>query len=109
MVAIGCRNYPQNQELQANKLDLTFRMINNADSRSTLKFFDVEHKIISFYGYGVFTKNFKKPIATNRLFLNGQSYHPPHVFKSIVSLVAIRMRYRYCTVRVVVTWLFRSS
>ena len=33
-----------------------------------------------------------KPTATNCLFLNGQSYHPPHVFKSIVYSEAIRMR-----------------
>ena len=67
-----------------NNLDLTFRMINTADSGSTLEFLDVEHKF--------FTKNFIKPTATNRLFLYGQSYHPPHVFKSIVYSEAVRMR-----------------
>ena len=77
---------------QNNKLDLTFRMINTADSGSTLEFLDVEHKIDSSYSCGFFTKNFAKPSATNRLFLNGQSCHPPHVFKSIVYSEAIRMR-----------------
>ena len=72
------------KSFQDNNLDLTFRMINTADSGSTLEFLDVEHKIDSSYSCGFFTKNFIKPTATNRLFLNGQSYHPPHVFKSIV-------------------------
>ena len=39
-----------------------------------------------------FAKIFIKLTATNRLFLNGQSYHPHHVFKSIVYSEAIRMR-----------------
>ena len=77
---------------QDNNLDLTFRMINTADSGSTLEFLDVEHKIDSSYSCGFFTKNFMKPTATNRLFLNGQSHHPPHVFKSIVYSEAVRMR-----------------
>ena len=75
-----------------DKLGLTFRMINTANSGSTLKFLDVEHKIDSSYSCGFFTKNFIKPTATNRLFLNGQSYHLPHVFKSIVYPEAIRKR-----------------
>ena len=77
---------------QDNNLDLTFRMINTADSGSTLEFLDVEHKIDSSYSCGFFTKNFIKPTATNRLFLNSQSYHPPHVFKSTVYSEAVRMR-----------------
>ena len=77
---------------QDNKLDLTFHMINTTDSGSTLEFLDVEHKIDSSYSCGFFTKNFIKPTATNRLFLNSHSYYPPHVFKSIVYSEAIRMR-----------------
>ena len=77
---------------QDNKLDLTFRVINTANSGSTLEFLDVEHKIDSSYSCRFFTKNFTKPSVTNRLFLNGQSYHPLHVFKSIVYSEAIRMR-----------------
>ena len=80
------------QTFQDNKLDLTFRIINTADSGSTLEFLDVEHKIDSSYSCGFFTKNFIKLMASNRLFLNGQSYHPPHVFKSIDYSEAIRMR-----------------
>ena len=67
-------------------------MINTADSGSTLEFLDVEHKIDSSYSCGFFTKYFIKPTAANRLFLNSQSYHPPHVFKSIVYSEAVRMR-----------------
>ena len=73
-------------------MDLTFRMINTTDSGSTLEFLDVEHKIDSSYSCDVFTKIFIKPTATNCLSLNGQSYHPLHVFKSIVHSEAIRMR-----------------
>ena len=79
------------ETFQDNKLDLTFRMINTGDSGSTLEFLDVEHKIVSSYSCGFFTKSFIKPTATN-LFLNDQSYHPPHVFKSIVYSEAITMR-----------------
>ena len=39
-----------------NNLDLTFPMINTADSGSTLEFLDVEHKIGSSYSCGFFTK-----------------------------------------------------
>ena len=74
------------------KSDLTFRMIKTADSGSTSELLDVEHNIDSSYSCGFFTKNFIKPTATNRLFFNGQSYHPPYVFKSIVYSEAIRMR-----------------
>ena len=56
------------ETFQDSKLDLTFRMINTADSDSTLEFLDVEHKIDSSYSSGFLTKNFIKPTATNRLF-----------------------------------------
>ena len=75
-----------------DNLDLTFRMINTVDSGTSLEFLDVEQKIDSSYSCGFFTKNFIKPTATNHLFLNGQSYYPPHVFKSIVCSEAVRMR-----------------
>ena len=67
-------------------------MIDTANSGSTSEFLDVEHKIDSSYSCGFITKNFIKPTGTNRLLLNGQSYHPPHVFKSIAYSEAIRMR-----------------
>ena len=45
---------------QNNKLDLTFRMINTADSGSTLEFLGVEHKTDSSYSCDVFYKKFHK-------------------------------------------------
>ena len=45
---------------QDTKLDLSFRMINTANSGSTLEFLDVEHKIDSSYSCDVFYKKFHK-------------------------------------------------
>ena len=39
-----------------------------------------------------FTKDFIGPTALNRSFLHCSSYHPPHIFKSIVFSEAIRIR-----------------
>ena len=42
--------------------------------------------------FGFFTTSFIKETATKRLFLNGNSYHPLCIFKSIVFGESIRLR-----------------
>ena len=41
---------------------------------------------------GFYTRNFVKPTAIDRTFLNGKSFHPQHIFKSIVFSESIRLR-----------------
>ena len=54
------------------------------------EFLDVNHKFTGPYDYE--TENFTKPTALGRVFLDGSSYHPTHIFKGIVSGESKRMR-----------------
>ena len=72
-------------------LRLTFRYLNNS-SENQLEFLDVLHVSNATARIGFVTKDFQKPTATYRCFLNGASHHPPHVFRSIVYGESIRMR-----------------
>ena len=72
-------------------LRLTFRYLNNS-SENQLEFLDVLHVSNATSRIGFVTKDFQKPTATYRCFLNGASHHPPHVFRSIVYGESIRMR-----------------
>ena len=53
-------------------------------SDSKLEFFDVKHQIALIYLASFFTKDFIKTIATNRCTTNGNFFHLPYVFKSII-------------------------
>jgi hypothetical protein len=75
-----------------NGLHLTFRMINTGQPNRTLEFLDVNHVVDSHSPGGFYTSDFTKPTATNRLFLNGRSFHPTSVFKSIIFSESIRLR-----------------
>ena len=52
----------------------------------------MEHQISHLHSAGFYTKDYIKPNAVNRLFINGASLHPPHVFKAIVFSEATRLR-----------------
>ena len=41
---------------------------------------------------GFYTTNFIKPTAIHRVFLNGSSYHPPSIFRSVVFSECIRLK-----------------
>ena len=75
-----------------NKLELSFRCVNTAELGSCLEFLDVEHKIDNSHIGGFYTRDFVKPTALDRTFLNGKSFHPTHIFKSIVFSEAVRLR-----------------
>ena len=77
---------------QENGLRLTFRKISTEDQNHSLEFLDVNHIIHAESPGGFYTTNFTKPTAVNRLFLNGQSYHPTNVYKSIIFGESIRLR-----------------
>ena len=57
-----------------------------------LQFLDVEHKIDNSHIGGFYTRDFVKPTALDRTFLNGKSFHPTHIFKSIKFSEAVRLR-----------------
>ena len=78
-----------------NGLNLVFRRISTAKEGESLEFLDVDHHIRSSCRGGFYTKNFVKPTAVDRVFLNGSSHHPRSVFKSIIFSESIRLR-RLC-------------
>ena len=57
---------------------------------SEAEFLDVNHKFTGRFDYE--TVNFVKPTALGRVFLDGSSYHPMHIFKGIVAGESKRMR-----------------
>ena len=75
-----------------NGLHLTFRKISTEEPNKTLEFLDVNHIVDAQSPGGFYTCDFIKPTATNRLFLNGRSFHPMTVFKSIIFSESIRLR-----------------
>ena len=74
------------------ELKLTFRKVSTNETGKSLEFLDVLHMIDNSNKFGFFTTSFVKETATNRLFLNGNSYHPLCIFKSIVFDESIRLR-----------------
>ena len=57
-----------------------------------VEFLDVNHVLDSDDPAGFITRDFVKPTAVGRVFLNGSSYHPSNVFKSILKGETLRMR-----------------
>ena len=75
-----------------NQLKLTFRKVGTREYGNKVEFLDVDHCIDPASSGGFFTTNYIKPTAIDRVFLNGQSYHPRSVFKSIIFSESIRLR-----------------
>ena len=74
-------------------LELIFREISTQEpAGSCVEFLDVNHRIDDCAPGGFVTTDYIKPTARGRVFLNGGSFHPTHVFRSIVFGEAIRMR-----------------
>jgi len=80
------------QAFSENDLELSFRCVNNTELGTCLEFLDVEHKIDNSSVCGFYTRDFVKPTAVNHSFLNGRSFHPPDIFKSIVFCEAVHLR-----------------
>ena len=74
------------------ELKLTFRKVSTNETGKSLDFLDVLHMIDNSNKFGFFTTSFIKETATKRLFLNGNSYHPLCIFKSIVFGESVRLR-----------------
>ena len=97
LAIIWRRQYYKNQrssfsQICENELELSFRCVNTAKSRSCLEFWDVEHKIDNNHICGFYTRDFVKPPALDCTFLNRKSFHPTHIFKSPVFSEAVRLR-----------------
>ena len=75
-----------------NELELSFCCVNTAELESCLELLDVEHKIDNSHIGGFYTRDFVKPTALDHTFLNGKSFYPTHIFKSIVFSEAVRLR-----------------
>ena len=80
------------------ELKLTFRKVSTNETVESLELLDVLHMIDNSNKFGFFTNSFIKETATKRLFLNGNSYHPLCIFKSIVFGESIRL-HRLCVIQ----------
>jgi len=74
-------------------LELTFRQAYTAKKTGEVEFLDVNHCITIEDDFGFVTKDFVKPTAEERQFINGNSHHPHTTFKSILFGEAIRLRH----------------
>ena len=72
-------------------LKLTLRKVSTNETGKSLEFLNVLHMIDNSNKFGFFTTGFIKETATKRLSLNGNSYHPLCIFKSIVFDESIRL------------------
>jgi len=73
-------------------LELTFRQAWTADQKREVEFLDVNHCITTDDDFGFVTKDFVKPTAEGRQFINRKSHHPQSTFQSILFGEAIRLR-----------------
>ena len=73
-------------------LELTFRQACTAEKMGEVEFLDVNHCVTIEDDFGFVTKDFVKPTAEGRQFINGNSHHPQTTFKSILFGEAIKLR-----------------
>ena len=73
-------------------LELTFRQACTVEKTSEVEFLDVSHCVTIEDDFGFATKDFVKPTAEGRLFINGNSHHPQTTFNSILFGETIRLR-----------------
>ena len=57
-------------------LELTFRQACTAEKTGEVEFLDVNHCVTIEDNFGFVTKDFVKPTAEGRQFVNGNSHHP---------------------------------
>ena len=74
-------------------MELTFRQACTAEKTGEVEFLDVNHCVTIEDDFGFVTKDFVKPTAEERQFINGNSHHPHTTFKSILFGEAIRLRH----------------
>ena len=82
------------QKFRTFGLELEFRSLSSQDHSKSIEFLDVNHQIMNVeeYGFPFKTKHFIKSTATEKLYLNGKSYHSKSTYRSILYSEALRMR-----------------
>ena len=80
------------EKFQTHELSLQFKKISTTEEGKELEFLDILHKIKSSEKNGFKTINHIKPTAKSAKFLNGNSYHPAHVFRGIILSEANRLK-----------------
>ncbi|MEC8566984.1 MAG: reverse transcriptase domain-containing protein, partial [Pseudomonadota bacterium] len=73
-------------------LELEFDTMSTENKNQEIAFLDVLHQTNLDATKGFIIRDYVKPTAKRRSFLNGRSYHPSHVFKSIIVGEAKRLR-----------------
>ena len=73
-------------------LELTFRMMDTKEENGKVEFLDVWHCSNKDGRKNFITRDFVKPTAVEAKFLNGNSFHPIHVFKGIIFGEGKRLR-----------------
>ena len=81
-----------NEIFNVHELNLQFKKVSTKVDGEELEFLDVLHKINNSEKNGFKTTNYTKPTAKSAKFLNGNSYHPPHVFRGIILSEANRLK-----------------
>ena len=76
------------KKFQAHNLSLQLKKDSTTEEGKELEFLDILHKIKSSERYGFKTVNHTKTAK----FLNGNSYHPAHVFRGIILSEANRLK-----------------
>jgi len=65
----------QNVSADLCGLELTFRQACTSDQKDEVEFLDVNHCITTDEDFSFVTKDFAKPTAEGRQFINGKSHH----------------------------------
>ena len=76
-------------------LDITSRFASFHSEEKAIEFLDVEHVFTGDFSYE--TRQFIKKTAKNALYINGKSWHPPSVYKSIIHSQAYRHEFLHST------------
>ena len=73
-------------------MKLTFTQKQIPRQNDKFEFLDVNHCVTIEDDFGFVTKDFVKPTAEGRQFINGNSHHPQTTFKSILFGEAVTLR-----------------
>ena len=84
------------QAFEKEGLKLIFCHVHAESEQKEVEFFDVNHIIDKDDPAYFITRDFVKPTAIGRVFLNGTSYHPVSTFKSILKRKCLQMHHLNC-------------
>jgi len=78
--------------LPTSGLELAFRQACTADQKGEVGFLHVKHCKSTDDDFGFVTRDFTKPTAEGRQYINEKSNHPKSTFKSILFREGLRLR-----------------